>query len=146
MGFGVFHLRRVLWRRPDLNLTSHAGGGVRPSGAGCRLAWGPTLGPASYGACGQGCPKNGATIIIRTLVAAARAFAFTDGTNAPAQAGDDFNREMTDSEMSRIVAGDPGDAPSYSDPGAGNLWDVITPGNGRRFVDAWRRRSTNINN
>ena len=75
-------------------------------------------------------------MIVKALTATARAV--TGRTNAPPQAGDDFNREMTDSEMSRIVGGDPAGAPSYGN--ARPWWEVATPEQAVGIVQALARR------
>ena len=75
-------------------------------------------------------------MVVRALRAIARAV--TGRTNAPPQAGGDFNREMTDPEMSRIVGGDPGGAPSYGN--AQEWWEVATPEQSIGIAQALARR------
>ena len=75
-------------------------------------------------------------MIVRALRATARAVA--GRTNAPALPGNDFNREMTDSEMSRIVGGDPAGAPPYGN--AGDWWEVATEEQAAGIAQALARR------
>ena len=74
-------------------------------------------------------------MIVRALRATARAVA--GRTNAPALPGGDFNREMTDSEISRIVGGyeDPQDYDSNVGRG---WWEAADRDTALRIINAMR--------
>ena len=74
-------------------------------------------------------------MIVRALRATARAV--TGRTNAPPQAGGDFNREMTDPEISRIVGGyeDPQDYDSNVGRG---WWEAADRDTALRIINAMR--------
>ena len=76
-------------------------------------------------------------MIVKALTATMRTV--TGRTNAPARAGDDFNREMTDSEMSRIVGGyeDPQD---YGPNVGRGWWEAADRDTALRIIDAMRNR------
>ncbi len=76
-------------------------------------------------------------MIVKALTATVRAV--TGRTNASAQAGDDFNREMTDSEMSRIVGGyeDPQD---YGPNVGRGWWEAADRDTALRIIGAMRNR------
>ena len=87
---------------------------------------------------GQVAENQGAIIIMRILKPAVRAV--TDRTNAPGrQAGDDFNRELADAEMSQIAGADPPGAPYYGN--ANDWYEVLTPEQRDQVVSALRRRA-----
>ena len=111
--------------------------------------------PASFGKCsgivaarsgvwrirtrmsGQVAGNQGPIIMMRMLKRAVRAV--TDRTNAPGrQAGDDFNRELADAEMSQIAGADPPGAPSYGN--ARDWHEIATRGQWGRLASALRRR------
>ena len=85
---------------------------------------------------GQVAENQGAIIIMKIQKPAVRAV--TDRTNAPdRQAGDDFNRELADAEMSQIAGADPPDAPYYGDV----VWQApLTPEQKSRIASALSRR------
>ena len=86
---------------------------------------------------GQVAENQGAIIIISILKRTVRAI--FGRTNAPGrQAGDDFNRELADAEMSQIAGADPPGAPSY---GNARAWhEVATRGQMGRLASALSRR------
>ena len=88
---------------------------------------------------GQVAENQGAIIIMRILKPAVRAV--TDRANAPGrQAGDDFNRELADAEMSQIAGADPPDAPYYGN--ARDWHEVLTREQRGRVTSALIRRGS----